>query len=259
MMNDLVGTFRLAWCVVIRNWVVYRKDFLANISPTLADPALIMVSLGMGLSPFIGQIHGLRYAQYLAPGMAASTVLFTAFFECSYGFYVRMKFDSVYDAMLTTPIGTREVVLGEYIWLSIRAGLMATGIGLVLGVMGLLVNPWSIFWIPFIGALLAIPCGAIGLLASSWVRNINQFQTVYSFLIAPLYFISGIFFPIGDNPILGAVIQISPFFHGVSLLQMVVWNQCSPRRIAYHLGILVAFTVTLGLWSFVRIRKKLVT
>ena len=33
--------------VVVRNWVVYRKDFVANISPTLADPALMMTALGM--------------------------------------------------------------------------------------------------------------------------------------------------------------------------------------------------------------------
>jgi lipooligosaccharide transport system permease protein len=257
-MNEVIVSFRLAWTVVVRNWVVYRKDFLANISPTLADPALIMVSLGMGLSPFVGQIDGLKYSQYLAPGMAASTVLFTAFFECSYGFYVRMKFDSVYDAMLTTPIGVFEVVLGEYIWLSIRAGLMAAGVGLVLIITGFLVNPWAVFVIPFIGALLAIPCGAIGLLASSWVRNINQFQTVYSFLIAPLYFISAIFFPIGDNQILAALIQISPFFHGVRLLQMVAWNQCSPAKMTYHLGVLTFFAVTLAVWSYFRIRKKLI-
>ena len=67
-MSDFIVFLRLVWCVVVRNWVVYRKDFLANISPTLADPALMMVALGMGLSPFIGTIHGLRYSEYLAPG-----------------------------------------------------------------------------------------------------------------------------------------------------------------------------------------------
>ena len=101
-MRELLISLRLAWSVVVRNWVVYCKDFVANISPTLADPALMMTALGMGLSPYIRSIHGLSYAQYLAPGMAATTVLFTAFFECSYGFYVRMAFESVFKAMLTT-------------------------------------------------------------------------------------------------------------------------------------------------------------
>jgi lipooligosaccharide transport system permease protein len=257
-MSDSIVSLKLAWCVVIRNWVVYRKDFLANISPTLADPALMMTALGMGLSPFIGSIHGLSYSQYLAPGMAATTVLFTAFFECSYGFYVRMTFESVFKAMLTTSIGTREVVLGEFLWVTIRAALMAGGVGIVLGLLRLLPNPWAIFLFPLIGGMLAIPCGAIGLLASSYVRNINQFQTVYSFLIAPMYFISGTFFPLADRPILGAVVQVSPFFHGVSLLQMAAWNQFSLKRIWYHLGVMLAYGLILGIWSLIRIRKKLI-
>ena len=257
-MSDLIISLRLAWRVVIRNWVVYRKDFLANISPTLADPALMMTALGMGLSPFIGSIHGLPYSQYLAPGMAATTVLYTAFFECSYGFYVRMTFESVFKAMLTTPIGTREVVLGEYIWVAIRAALMAGGVGIVLVLLRLLPNPWAVLLFPLIGGMLAIPCGAIGLLASSYVRNINQFQTVYSFLIAPMYFISGIFFPLADKSILGAIIQVSPFFHGVRLLQMAAWNQFSPKRILYHLSVMFVYALVLGFWSLVRIRKKLV-
>lgn len=140
-MSDFIITFRLAWCVVVRNWVVYRKDFLANISPTLADPAFMLTALGMGLSPFIGSIHGLSYSQYLAPGMAATTILFTAFFECSYGFYVRMTFESVFKAMLTTPIGTPEVVWGEFIWVAIRASLMAGGVGLVLAALRILPKP----------------------------------------------------------------------------------------------------------------------
>src|SRR3984957_4532539 len=150
-MSDFIITLRLAWCVVVRNWVVYRKDFLANISPTLADPALMMTALGMGLSPFIGSIHGLPSSQYLAPGMAAPPVLYTAFFECSYGFFVRMTFESVFKAMLTTPIGTREVVLGEYIWVAIRAALMAGGVGIVLVPLGFLPNPWAVFLFPLIG------------------------------------------------------------------------------------------------------------
>src|SRR4029450_2017044 len=238
-MRDLTISLRLACHVVVRNWTCYRKDFLANISPTLADPALMMTALGMGLSPFIGQIDGHSYAQYLAPGMVATTALFTAFFECSYGFYVRMTFESVFKAMLTTPIGVREVVLGEFLWVFIRAALMAAGVGLVLAVMGLLPNIWSIFLFPFIGGLLAVPCGAIGLLAASYVRNINQFQTVYSFLIAPIFYLSGVFFPLGDRPILEAIVQISPFHHGVRLLQMTVWGACDAGEAVYHLGTLV--------------------
>jgi lipooligosaccharide transport system permease protein len=256
-MNSLFLFLQLAWNVVVRNWVVYRKDFLANISPTLADPALMLTALGVGLSPFIGQIDGLSYAQYLAPGMIATTALFTAFFESSYGFYVRMTFENVFKAMLTTPIGVREILVGEFLWGFIRAGLMGGTVGLVLAVLGLLPNPWAILLFPFIAGLLAVPCGAIGLLAAAWVRNINQFQTVYSFLIAPIYFLSGVFFPLGERPVLNAIVQFSPFYHGVRLLQMSAWGRWDWAGVAWHVGVLVVFTIALGLWADRRIRRKL--
>ncbi len=247
----------LAWHVVVRNWVVYRKDFLANISPTLADPALMMTALGMGLSPFIQSIDGLTYAQYLAPGMVATTALFTAFFDSSYGFYVRMTFESVFKAMLTTPIGVREIVIGEFLWGFIRAAMMGGAVGLVLAVMGLLLNPWSVLLFPLIAGLLAVPCGAIGLLAASQVRNINQFQTVYSFLIAPIYFLSGIFFPLGDRPVLHAIVQFSPFYHGVRLLQMSAWGRWTAAEAALHAGALFLFILVLGFWAWRRVERKL--
>lgn len=258
-MSELAATLRLSWHVVVRNWTVYRKDFLANISPTLADPALMMASLGIGLSPFIGQIGGLSYAQFLGPGLVATTALFTAFFESSYGFYVRMTFESVFKAMLTTPIGVREVVIGEFLWVFIRAALMAACVGLVLAVMGLIPNPMALLLFPLIGGLLGVPCAAIGLLAAGKVRNINQFQTVYSFLIAPIYFLSGVFFPLVDGSILHRVVQFSPFYHGVRLLQMSAWNQGSLAGVAYHLGALLAFTVVLCWWADRSIGRKLTT
>ncbi|MBC7979219.1 MAG: ABC transporter permease [Armatimonadetes bacterium] len=258
-MNDKLQTFRLAWHVVVRNWLVYRKDFLANISPTLADPALIMLSLGLGLSPFIGEIDGLSYAEFLAPGMIATTALFTAFFESSYGFFVRMTFESVFKAMLTTPIGVREVLLGEFMWVFVRTALMAFGVSLVLLALGLMPNPWAILICPIIGGFLSLPCSAIGLLAASWVRNINQFQTVYSFLIAPIYYLSGVFFPLPEKSVLSVIIQFSPFYHGVRLIQFTVWGKSTIAEILWHATALAGFTLILGFLAFHRMGRKLTT
>ena len=61
------------------------------------------------------------------------------------------------------------------------------------------------------------------------------------------------------RPTLEAIVQVSPFFHGVSLLQMAAWNQFSPARIAYHLGILILFSVVLGSWALIRIRRRLIS
>src|SRR5690606_18132145 len=124
-------------------------------------------------------------------------------------------------------------------------------------VMGLVTNPLAVLLFPFIGGLLAVPCGAIGLIAAGYVRNINQFQTVYSFLIAPIFYLSGVFFPLGDRPILAIVTQISPFFHGVRLLQMSAWSTWNLGEVLYHITALFVFSFVLGWWAYTRIQKRL--
>lgn len=256
----MTETLRLSWNVVVRNWTVYKKDFLANISPTIADPSLIMVSLGLGLGTFIQDINGLSYLAFLAPGLAATTALFTSFFETSYGFYVRMTYESVFKAMLTTPIGPREIVIGEYIWNFIKGALMAMGVTIVLFFFGLVPNLYILPAATLVGGLTALPCAALGLLACTYVKNINQFQTVYSFLIAPIYFLSGVFFPIEPMPkLFQMLIQISPFTHGVRLMQLLFWERLTLNDVLWHGGMLCAFALVLGHWSAKRIRVKLIT
>ncbi|HEX4923248.1 MAG TPA: ABC transporter permease [Bdellovibrionales bacterium] len=251
-------SFELCWHITRRNWAVYKKDFLANISPTIADPALIMVSLGLGLGAYLTDVEGHSYMGFMAPGLTVSTALFTSFFESSYGFYVRMTFENVFKAMLTTPIGVREIVLGEFIWVGLKGGLMAVGVSIVLALFGLMSDPWLLPLMLFVGVLVALPCGAMGLLATSYVRNINQFQTVYSFLIAPLYFFSGIFFPISQMPQVVRIIgYLFPLVPGVALAQSVFWSRDIAASFAFNGTILTLQSLIFCAFALYRIRKKL--
>ena len=136
---------------------------------------------------------------------------------------------------------------------------MALGVYVFLSLFGLAPG---LLWAPLaalLGGLTSLPCAALGLLSSSFVRNINQFQTVYSFLIAPIYFLSGVFFPIEPMPTLFQnLVQISPFAHGVRLMQLMFWHQLTWRAVLWHGGILCLFSLALGLWSAKRIHAKLI-
>lgn len=251
-------SLRLSLHITHRNWVVYRKDLIANISPTISDPMFIILSLGLGLGGFVTSIEGRSYMQFIAPGIMISTALFTAFFETSYGFYVRLTFENVFKAMLTTPIGVNEVVMGEFIWVSLKGAVMALGVSLVLAAFGLMTDWRLLPLLPVIGMLVALPCGAIGLLATSYVHNINQFQTIYSFLISPLFFLSGIFFPIAQMPIwLKAINYCFPLYHGVVMSQAVFWSENIGNTFAYHGSILILQSAFFCWFAHMRIRSKL--
>jgi lipooligosaccharide transport system permease protein len=255
----MLETLKLSFHITRRNWAVYRKDLISNTSPTVADPALILVSLGLGLGPFITDVDGMTYMQFLAPGLSVATALFTSFFETSYGFYVRMTFENVFKGMLTTPIGVREVVMGELIWVGLKGAFMASGVAIFLAVFGLMANPWLIPLVALVGFLVALPCGAIGLISTALVKNINQFQTVYSFLIAPLFYLSGIFFPLENmaRPI-RIVAEFFPLIHGVRLAQSVFWNKGILEAFAYNGTVLIVQSVLLCTVAYFKIHKRLI-
>lgn len=256
----MLESLKLAFHITQRNWMVYRKDLIANISPTIADPAFIMISLGLGLGTYLTNIEGMSYMQYLAPGLTVATSLFTSFFESSYGFFVRMTYENVFKAMLTTPIGVREVVIGEMLWVGLKGAVMAVCVAIVLALFGLMTNPLLIPLVLIVGFFVALPCGAMGLLATALVNNINQFQTVYSFLIAPLYFLSGIFFPISQMAApVRLVAEFFPLIHGVRLAQSIFWAKDVPETLLVSGGILVLQSLFFCGIAYWRIKKKLVT
>ncbi len=254
----MIESLKLCFHITRRNWMVYNKDFVANISPTLADPAFYILSLGLGLGTYVANIAGHSYIEFMAPGMTVTTALFTAFFETSYGFYVRMSYENIYKAMLTTPIGVKEIVIGEFIWVSLKGAAMALGVAIVLALFGLMKSPILILLMPIVGFLLALPCGAMGLVASAMVRNINQFQTVYSFMIAPLFFFSGVFFPIEQSPQwVQVVCYIFPIAHAVRLAQAVFWNQDLLHTFLVHGAVLTVQSFIFCWFAYQKVVKKL--
>lgn len=251
-------TFLLCMHLTRRNWVVYKKDFVANIAPTAFEPIFMILSLGVGLGFYVSQLEGRSYISYIAPGLAVSSALFTAFFESSYGFYVRLTFENIFKAMLTTPIGVREVIFGEFIWVALKGAVMFTLLACGLWVCGQVKNPALLVFMPLTGALVALPCGSLGLLATSYVRNINQFQTVYAFFISPLFYFSGIFFPLTQMPLaLRRIAQFLPLSHGVALAQALFWDERPLHALAVHGGILAIFSLFFCAWSYRRIQRKL--
>lgn len=255
----MINFLQLCFCVVNRNWIVYRKNFISNISPTIADPAFTMMALGVGLGAYVQEVDGMSYRQFLAPGLTVATALFTSFFESSYGFYVRMTYENIFKAMLTTPIGVLEVFWGEMLWVGIKGAIMSLGVSLVLMCFGLLESMRYLPLLIIVGFLVAIPCGALGLIATALVKDINQFQTVYSFLIAPLYFLSGIFYPINEmNAALKLFISFFPLIHGVLMAQAVFWEKEIWSTFIFHGSIIIFQSVILCLIAYQLIKRKLI-
>ena len=70
-------------------------------------------------------------------------------------------------------------------------------------------------------------------------------------------FLSGVFFPLAEGSVLAKIVQLSPFYHGVRLLQMSAWGRWTAADVLYHVAALVIFSVVLCVWADRSIGKKL--
>lgn len=254
----MTETLKLSWLVTARHWIVYRKYFWSNILPTVIEPCFFILSLGVGMAAFVGDIDGLSYATFMGPGLAMSAAMFTAFFESSYGFYVRLTMDGVYKAIFTTPLGPREVIFGELIWVSLKGAVMALVVSLIFVAFGFLQLTPNLLGIPIIGFFVGAACGSMGLISAAMIKNMSQFQTVYALVISPLFFFSGNLFPIDRLPIyFKAVAHISPLYHGVLLAQQLLWQRVNPATFAMHFAELLILTVVFVMIAYRKVYAKL--
>jgi len=254
----MTETLSLAWLVTIRHWKVYRKYFWSNILPTVIEPIFFITALGVGMSAFVEEIDGLKYATFMGPGLAMSAAMFTAFFESSYGFYVRLTLDGIYKAMFTTPLGPREVIFGELIWVSLKGAVMATVVSLIFILFGFLELSVNLPGMALVGFFVGAGCGAMGLISSALIKNMSQFQTVYALVISPLFFFSGNLFPIHKMPIyFQAVAHVSPLYHGVVLSQQLLWQRIDLASFAMHFAELLLLTVVLIAIAYRLVFRKL--
>ncbi len=251
------SSIRLGLLIAWRHFRIFKRDFFANISPTLIDPFLFVTVFGYWLGAQVSPYGKHSYLEFMAPGVAAMTALFTGFFEGSYAFYVRLEFEHVFKALLTTPVGPKEILLGELIWLGAKGAIMSFTVSLVLLALGV-AHAGFIFLIPVMGILTGITCGAIGLIAACYVRNINQFQTIYAWIISPMFFMSGMFVPQSAMPkMMQYACWVSPFFHGVQLSQATLWAENVGEAWLIHGSILLLMSVVLVAWAAQRILPRM--
>ncbi|MCK5248526.1 MAG: ABC transporter permease, partial [Spirochaetaceae bacterium] len=105
----------------------------------------------------------------------------------------------------------------------------------------------------FTGALFA----SLSLLVTSVVKNINHFNFYFTGLLTPMFFFSGIIFPIENMPpVLRVVARILPLAHAVSLTRAGWFGSWKPELLLNMLY-MASVTILLGAWAIRRLRRRL--
>jgi len=222
----------------------------------VAEPIIILLAMGLGLGAYVGLVDGQEYIEFIAPGIIASYAMFSASFECTYGSFFRMEYQKTYDAIIATPLNVEDVIAGEIFWGATRSFMTGTVILIIAATFQLVPSPWALL-IPPLSFLGGILFAATAILFTSVVPSIYSFNYYFTLFITPMFFFSGVFFPLSSFPkIVQTLSWILPLTPVVHLTRALISGE-------FHLNLLLALAIIIVLTalffsiSLVTMRRRL--
>jgi lipooligosaccharide transport system permease protein len=226
-----------------RNAMVYRRTWMILFSGFF-EPLLYLLAFGVGLGSYVGTVtldgETLEYAVFIAPGLLAVSAMNGAFYDATNVFW-KLRYGKVYDSVLATPIGPRDVAVGESLWAVFRSLLYSTAFLCLITAMGLVESWWALLALPA-ALLIGLAFAGAGIAAVTWMRTWKDFE-ILNLVMLPLFLFSATFYPISVYPqVLQWVVQALPLYHGVALIRALTTGAVGPEQLGN-----VAYLVALGL------------
>jgi lipooligosaccharide transport system permease protein len=190
-------------CVWLRYFDVFRKSFFYYLVTTFTEPILYLLSFGLGVGSLVGKIHyhgqPIDYRSFIFSGIIGQTVLFQGFFEASYGGFIRMYYQKIFQAMSVTPITLSEVLWGELLWDASKSTLAAEAVVLI-GVITGDFPAYSLITVLPVLMLSSFLFSGMGLAVAAYSRTIEQISYPQYLLVFPMFLFCGVFYPIDTLP-----------------------------------------------------------
>jgi lipooligosaccharide transport system permease protein len=237
---------------------VYSSSLFSNALPPFLEPLIFLAGIGLGLGRYIVNMDGLPYIQFLAVGLVLTSAMYTASFENTFGTFIRLEFDKVYDGMQAASLTSADLMAGELLFTSTKGAFFAAAVLAILSCFGLVTTPWMLLGIP-LGFLTAAMFGATAMLVTSFVANINHFNFYFTLFISPLFFFSGVVFPLSQLPKdLQWIAGLMPLTHPVELMRILSGGHTvfGPVVNLLYIGF---FIPLVGSFAMVRMRRRLVS
>jgi lipooligosaccharide transport system permease protein len=230
--------------------LAWRRLWRGTVFTSFAQPLLFFVAIGYGLGSLVGRdgrlVDGVSYLTFVAPGMMAAAAMQTAIGWSTWPVLSAIKWQRQFDAMLATPIGVADVVIGHLLHVALRV-LLAEGVFLGFAAAVGSVPAWS--------GILALPAVVVVALAfaapvfafTTRLEGDAGFNILFRLVMIPLFLFSGTFFPISQLPVgLELLARVTPLWHGVDLARDATIGRLSVDDIG-HVAYLLVWVV-LGTW-----------
>lgn len=224
----------------------------SRIIASIAQSFFFLLILGFGIGGLFGGALGGSYLTFIAPGIIAMSLLFASVFSG-----VSVIFDrqfGFFKEMLVAPVSRTSIISGKIFGGALTAAIQGFLILIISTLLGAYMIDFRFALGVFgaVGVMLLITAGFVGLgvAIGSALTDFHAFQLITTFVMWPLFMLSGVFFPIDTAPLpLQVVMLCDPLFYGVELLRFCLVGYITPILGPFGpllaLGVIVAFTLAM--------------
>ena len=239
-----------------RNLRVWRKLLLPSILGNFGEPILYLFIFGYGFGRLVGHVERMPYMDFLASGIACSSVMFTASFEALYSAFTRMHEQQTWTTMLNAPLNVDDIVLGEIAWAATKGAFSGMAILLVAAGAGLVAGPAALWVLP-LSLLIGFCFGAIAMIVTAISPSYDFFLYYFTLVMTPMLLLSGVFFPLRELPqAVAAAAFALPLAHAVALVRPLMTGTAA-HHLALHVAVVVGYAAVALVVSTRLLRRRL--
>lgn len=213
-----MSTIYILWLRQLKRYIRSRSRIIGS----LGQPILFLVALGFGFGPIYQRAGQGSYLEFLAPGIIAMSMLFTAMFSG-----INMIWDRQFGFLketLVAPVSRINIMLGRILGGATEAlfqGILVLFISILLGfrIQSYALLAMSLLFMTLISLLFT----ALGTAIASVLQDFQGFQLIMNFIVMPVFFLSGALFPLNGLPkALTIAATLDPLSYGVDGLHFAL-------------------------------------
>lgn len=242
--TNWLGLATLTQREVMRFWSVWTQTILAP----LITAGLFLLVFTLAIGTHRGEVMGVPFAHFLAPGILMMTVIQNAFANSASSIVISKIQGNIVDTLMP-PLSPLELVIGYTLGAMARGFAVAIVIAVtafpILG-LGIQHPLWALVFLTLGSMMLSL----IGLLAGIASDRFDQMNAITNFIVTPLSFLSGTFYSVEIlPPSLHWIANGNPIFYLIDGTRFAVIG-ASDRDPLTGALICLAINVILAVWAW---------
>ena len=245
--------------IVARELFKFSRQY-GRLASALVRPLLWLAVFAAGFRNVFGVAISepyetyITYDQYIAPGLVGMVLLFNGMQSSLAMVYDREM--GVMRLLLTAPLPRAWVLFAKLCATAVLSLVQAAAFVAVAALLGTTLPVWGpqTPQVLLAATAAALMLGALGLLLSVHIRQLENFAGTMNFVIFPMYFISTALYPLWKLEESGAawvwrLAQWNPFTHAVEWMRFALHGKDAGISVWIVLGTL-ALCFALAVWGY---------